>query len=198
MRCNTCFDIGILQFEIIFLLQIVSLKHIIMTIKNTYSNIEVVFTENKKTVENFFYLRVKDRMEAEDLTQDLFIKLLDYDKLLRPETVKSFIFTIARNMVIDYYRHFYRRQDAEEYLLKQERNTSYEIEQKIIVRDIENYESKRLSLFPSQRKMIYSLNRYKEYSVNEIAQEMSISKRTVENHLRLGRKEMREYLLKTL
>ena len=83
-------------------------------------------------------------------------------------------------------------------MIQQEKNVCYEMEQKIIARNIESFEQNKLKLFPPQRRKIYYLNRYKEYSVNEISEEMSISKRTVENHLRIGRKEMREYLRKTL
>lgn len=53
----------------------------------------------------FFFVqkRVRNRADAEDLTQDVLYKLVssDNDKL---QNVKSWMYTIAQNTVIDYYR----------------------------------------------------------------------------------------------
>lgn len=38
------------------------------------------------------------------------------------------------------------------------------------------------------------MSRYEEKSVGDIADELSLSLRTVENHLRMGRRDVREYI----
>ncbi len=38
------------------------------------------------------------------------------------------------------------------------------------------------------------MSRYEEKSVEDIASELSLSFRTVENHLRLGRRDVRQYM----
>ena len=55
-------------------------------------------------------------------------------------------------------------------------------------------EKNKLQSFPSQRKTIYIMNRFYEKSTGEIAEELNLSKRTVENHLMIGRKVMRNYI----
>ena len=52
--------------------------------------------------------KVNCREEAEDLSQDVFLRLMEYKQMLRPDTVKFFIYTISRNLVNDYLRRFYK------------------------------------------------------------------------------------------
>ena len=49
--------------------------------------------------------------DAKDLAQDVFLRLMDYKQMLRPETIKYFIFSICRNLVIDYLRRHYKMQE---------------------------------------------------------------------------------------
>ena len=42
----------------------------------------------------YIYYKIGNKEEAEDLTQDVFLKLMDYQQMLRVDTIKFFIFTI--------------------------------------------------------------------------------------------------------
>lgn len=55
-----------------------------------------------------------------------------------------------------------------------------------------------MTLMPVQRKKIYYLNRFEGKNSEEISQELGLSVRTVENHLYISRKEMREYIRKCI
>ncbi|MFN3405378.1 MAG: RNA polymerase sigma factor SigZ [Cytophagaceae bacterium] len=58
-----------------------------------------------KLLYNFIVKRVKDKSDAEDILQEVFIKIATkIDSLDEDEKLKSWIFTIARNTIIDYYR----------------------------------------------------------------------------------------------
>ena len=55
-------------------------------------------------------------------------------------------------------------------------------------------EKHRLSLLPPQRRIIYTMSRFESKSISDISEELNLSHRTVENHLRIGRHEMREFI----
>ena len=55
----------------------------------------------------YIYNKVNNKEEAEDLSQDVFVRLMDYKRMLHPDTVKFFIYTISRNLVNDYLRRYY-------------------------------------------------------------------------------------------
>ena len=78
------------------------------TTANTSDNIITrSYEEYYQVILTYITYRITHRYEAEDLTQDVFVRLLDYKQMLRPDTVKYFLFTIARNIVIDYIRRYY-------------------------------------------------------------------------------------------
>ena len=78
--------------------------------------IEDSYTNYHHSVYLYIYYRIAHKEEAEDLAQDVYVRLMDYDRMLCAETIKYFIFTIARNLVTDYLRRYYKRQEVTSYL----------------------------------------------------------------------------------
>ncbi len=151
------------------------------------------YEEYYQVILTYITYRITHRYEAEDLTQDVFVRLLDYKQMLRPDTVKYFLFTIARNIVIDYIRRYYKKQEINSYIYDTMSTSTNETEEKIIGDDLMTMERTRLAAMPEQRRLIYTLNRFENKTSPEIANELNLSCRTVENHLFLGRREMREF-----
>lgn len=144
----------------------------------------------------FLYIcyKINSKEEAEDLSQDVFLRLMDYKQMLRRDTVKFFLFTIARNLVTDYLRRYYRRQEISSYLYDIAEQISNETESQIITNDLRMHEEHKLRLLPQQRRKIYEMTRFEDKSVTDISLELNLSRRTVENHLHIGRKEVRKYM----
>ena len=149
------------------------------------------YEEYHQVILNYITYRIAHRYEAEDLTQDVFVRLMDYKQMLRPDTVKYFLFTIARNLVTDYIRRYYKKQEIDSYLYDFTVTSSNDTEEKIIADDLMAMERTRLAA--EQRRLIYTLNRFEDKSSPEIASELELSCRTVENHLFLGRRDMRDF-----
>lgn len=144
----------------------------------------------------FLYIsyRINDREEAEDLSQDVFLRLMDYKQMLRPDTIKFFIYTIARNLVIDYLRIYYRKREYSVYQYDNAARCTNEVESHAIAADLLSREKGGLKMLPAQRRKVYVMSRFGERTVSEISAELNLSSRTVENHLFAARKEVREYM----
>ena len=169
------------------------------TTANTSDNIITrSYEEYYQVILTYITYRITHRYEAEDLTQDVFVRLLDYKQMLRPDTVKYFLFTIARNIITDYIRRYYKKQEIDSYMYDFAVTSSNETEETIIADDLASVEQRQLALFPKQRRIVYTLSRYEDKSSAEIAEEMQLSRRTVENHLFIGRREMREFFRKCI
>lgn len=156
------------------------------------------YEEYHQVILNYITYRIAHRYEAEDLTQDVFVRLMDYKQMLRPDTVKYFLFTIARNLVTDYIRRYYKKQEIDSYLYDFTVTSSNDTEEKIIADDLASIERRQLTIFPEQRRVVYILSRYEDKTSTEIAEELQLSRRTVENHLFLGRRDMREFFKKCI
>ncbi len=144
----------------------------------------------------FFYIcrRIENRSDAEDLTQDAFLRLLEYRMMIRRDTLKYFIFTIVRNLLNDYLRRYYKRQEIDRYLYDTLPVTTVEPESRMVADELRRLESRRVSALPEQRRKVYIMSRFQDKSAEDIAEELKLSRRTVENHLFISRREVREFI----
>ena len=152
------------------------------------------YEDYRPQVHRYIYSRINDWLEAEDMTQDVYLRLLECRSMLREETIKDFIFTIARNLITDYLRRYYKRQEVTSYIYDTRETVTNETESRILADDLAACERQRMRLLPPQRGKIYRLSRYEDKSVADISAELQLSVSTVENHLRISRKEVRAYM----
>lgn len=138
---------------------------------------------------------INKREDAENLAQDVWVRVLTSDREMQPETGLSYLFTIAGNLCRDYLRRVYRQRGyMEEALFTVQDKASTTPETEMFADELGRMEYRRVQGLPAQRRAIYIMSRYEEKTVDDIAGNMNLSKRTVENHLRLGRRDVREFL----
>lgn len=69
------------------------------------SNLESIYTEFHSKLRNFIAGRVSDPDAAEDILQDVYLKIHSkIDGLRAEDRLESWIYQITRNAIIDYYR----------------------------------------------------------------------------------------------
>ncbi len=78
-----------------------------------------LYEDNLVAIYRFVYSRVGNREEAEDLTSQVFVKALrGLDRGRDPQSIQSWLFQVARTVVADHWRAFYRmRSDSLDDLL---------------------------------------------------------------------------------
>ena len=161
------------------------------------SSVQLISDSNKnyhRSVYLYILYKIRKDEDAKDLSQDVFLRLMDYKQMLRPETIKHFIFSICRNLVIDYLRRHYKMQEITSYFLDQIPTSINDVESQIIANDISTCEQERVLRLPMQRRKIYVMSRFRHKSSAYISACLGLSVRTVENHLFVSRKEIREYI----
>lgn len=76
------------------------------------NSIELLYSRFSNRLKQFIRSRVADEASADDILQDVFIKIHDrIDTLKDKEKLESWVFQIARNTIIDYYRSRKPEQD---------------------------------------------------------------------------------------
>jgi RNA polymerase sigma-70 factor (ECF subfamily) len=72
---------------------------------NSEQRIEQVYKQFSKKLRDFILRRVTDKEETEDLLHDVFLKVhKNIDALKDSEKLESWLYQIARNAIIDFYR----------------------------------------------------------------------------------------------
>ncbi len=138
--------------------------------------------------------KIGDEREAEDMAQDVFLKLICYDVELVWESIRSLLYRISANLVNDYWRRRYVKVEVDRYVMETTAISGNVTEETVVGNELEHQERKCLAKMARKRRMIYERRRFFGETAQEIAESMNLSRRTVENHLFLGYKEMRHYI----
>ena len=164
------------------------------TANNQGQMIANFYTVHHAELVNYATSRLGNREESEDLVQDVFIKMMSFEGIINEATIKSFAFTIAANKIKDHLRRRIFRHKMEE-------NAKYEMElqHSHVERVVEYYDTLRMvndsmaRLSPACAK-VYRMSLFEDMTTGDIAQEMNVSKRTVESQLFTSRKQVRAML----
>lgn len=132
--------------------------------------------------------------EAEDICQDTFLQLLEYDRQLEPESISRLVYTIARNQVVDYLRHHCRTRAAQEYFSLHAPKSVMATDEQVAVNELTHREQQYVSTMPERKAQVYILYIHYGRSIDEVASTMQISPRTVENQIFRARAQFRSIL----
>ena len=157
-------------------------------------SISDAYTQYARSIFLYIYYKVEDEELAHDLVQDTFLRLISYRGKICFHTVKHLLFIIARNLVNDYLRRYYKAQEAAFFLYENADSKICETEPSLYAEELLACEQKAVAQLPAQRRKVYELTRFEENSASDIAVMLNLSQRTVENHLFISRKEVRNYM----
>ncbi len=143
----------------------------------------------------FAYGYLRSAPECEELVQDVFTKIWEKKADLKEElSFKSYLFTIAFNLIR---KHFRTRIYTAEYL-KSRVNVDLDLQttEKIAYEFTLQYIHDLVDRLPEKRREIFVRSRFEGQNIKEIADELKISHKTVENQLTAALKFLRENLRK--
>jgi len=138
---------------------------------------------------------VSSKAIAEDLVSDIFYEFHSQSSYQNIKTsYRSYLYSSTRNRAFDYVRKEMKRQTSLE-------NASFvSISENLQPDSITQYDDfyqdvqKTIDSMPIKRRQIYLMNRFEGKKIQEIADELTISNRTVEAHLYQAFKFLRNAL----
>lgn len=129
------------------------------------------------------YNKTGDREVAEELVQEAFINLYKHKLALDEHTsIKAYLYVILKNKITDYYRLEVMHQRYAEYVVN---HTSAEPMSPLVyveTRELEKILKEAIANLPPKCQEVFRLSREQYLSDKEIAAEMAISVKTVEQH----------------
>ena len=146
---------------------------------------------------SFIAVRTVDAIEAEDIVQDIFLRLLRGQHLITPQTLPSLLHTMARHAVCDYYRRRHVHEEYEHYIQTSDfscQTSDDSVESVFSAQQLMERMERSLARLPKACCEIYRLHIYDGMKVSDIAQELSLPYKQVENRLGQARKAVRQQL----
>ena len=140
---------------------------------------------------------IDDRETREDIVQEVFFRLWDKRKQITvTSSAQNYLLTSVRNLCLNYLRRQEVQQPFEESLFDQPDDE--EGDRLIQLRELEEQLAQALAQLPSEYRLAFELNRMEGKSLEEVAQRMGVSTRTVERYrdkaIALLQTELKEYL----
>ena len=167
--------------------------------QGSHNAFDSIYQMYSKKLYAYSFQFTKSQEEAEDIVQDVFVKLwVNRMNIRQEETLHSLLFIMAKHLLINAYRSKLNSKVYEEYIVYLDKcsvdETSFRLEYDEFVKQLHK-EIKKLSA--TQQKVI-TLSRIKQLSNKEVAEKLSLSEQTVKNQLSVGLKALRLKLDKLL
>lgn len=160
---------------------------------------EMIFKEYYQTLCRYANSFLNDREEAEEVVQASFLTIWEKRSTLFITTsLKAYLYQAIRNRCLNVIKHEKVKQQhakheavmtVSHYEATSNTVLSNELEQKIYL---------AMQALPEQCRLVFKLSRFEELKYQEIADQLNISVKTVENQigkaLKIMREQLREYL----
>lgn len=154
------------------------------------------YTAHREELKAFVASRLPSPDEADDIVQNVFLRLLQSDRVIMPVTLPCLVYTVARNLVLDRWRH---RKAVEEYEYVVSRTdwlprTSEDTESVYSTREIQEMLERGIARLSDRQTKVYRLNMYEGMPVREISLHLGMKYKSVEKQLGAARRQVREYM----
>ena len=160
---------------------------------------EKIFKNYYETLCNYANSFINDLDEAEEIVQTIFITCWEKRSQIDIHTsVKSYLYQAVHNQCLNKIKHDRVKQTHFEYITYQNNIESSDGCQNMIGKELDEMINISINSLPPQCRTVFMLSRFENYSYAEIAKELNLSVKTIENHmgkaLRIMRMQLADYL----
>ncbi|GAF02000.1 RNA polymerase sigma-70 factor [Saccharicrinis fermentans] len=171
---------------------------------NLENIIDGLARDNEKSLRelfNYYYPRlynfsksfIKIEDSIDDILQDVFIKIWQNRKhITRTDTFNAYIFTITKNLLLNELRRCLNHKHLKDELYELSTAHEYSFLETTTYADLELLVNEVVDELPDRQKQIFIMSRSKGMSNKEIAKKLNISTKTVEYHITLSIKYLKQ------
>ena len=145
-----------------------------------------------KELKNFIQRKVKDEQVANDILQDVFLKIIhNEDKIARAKSVQHYIYGIARNVTMDHFRKTGKTTDIEK-----KYDLSAQIETDSLNATIADCCVRPfIDQLPEIYKQALIKTEFENVSQKQLAEELNISYSNAKSRVQRGKVKLKELIL---
>lgn len=157
-------------------------------------DLRCAYDEYFEALRNFLYYKSGDIALAEDLVQEVFIKIWEKRSEIRKDSLKSLLFTIGNNLLLNHFNHakIVRTHENEAKIgeRKEHKTPQFQLEEK----EFEDRLNSILEEMPPASREVFLMNRIDKVKYDEIALRLGISVKAVEKRMSKALAILRETL----
>ncbi|MGV3764458.1 sigma-70 family RNA polymerase sigma factor [Parapedobacter sp.] len=150
---------------------------------NTKAFEDLYFAYSKRLYGNILKM-VKSTVVAEEILQDVFQRIWERrESIDADKSFKSFLFTIAKHLVCDFFYRQTRERDMEAYLIGTSSELYQHIDEELAYKECETILSAAIDRLPLQRRKVYTLCKIEGRSYEEVGKILGISTSAISDHI---------------
>ncbi|WP_324759103.1 RNA polymerase sigma-70 factor [Sphingobacterium thalpophilum] len=131
-----------------------------------------------------------DEQAAEDIVQDTFVRLWEKWETMTHDNIKGWLFTTSYHLVLKGLKQSQSRENIEQLTFREP--LAEEADQPLMTKQLQLQVDACVDSLPEQCRKVYVMRRHDELSIKHIALELGISTKTVEGHVTIALKRIRQ------
>lgn len=144
---------------------------------------------------SFAYGYLKSRFESEEIVQEAFIIIWRKRKDLNPDlSFKSYLFKITYHLIIEAFNKISKKEEYKHLLLEQSFSVSNNFDERLDYQMLLDKVYAIIEQLPYRQREVFIMKKKDGISIKEIARQLKISPKTVENHITEASKKIKEKL----
>jgi RNA polymerase sigma-70 factor, ECF subfamily len=156
---------------------------------------EIVFKNLYPVLCRYALTLVSDKAIAEDIVQEQFANLWEYDNRKKIHSIEAYLFKAIKNKSINYLRSYSTRNVKRLDTLVEDTFNSTTGDQ-LEFQELVGLIDEAIKLLPEKCSAIFFMKRFEGLSIKEIAEKLSISEKTVENQITIAIHKIAAHLKK--
>jgi RNA polymerase sigma-70 factor, ECF subfamily len=175
-------------------------NQVLETIKSGNENAyEMIFKSYYQPLCRYACTFLHDKEESEEVVQSVFISLWEKRSVLEIQTsFKAYLYRMVRNSCLNVIKHEKVKKHHVAHELAVAEVSYNSVSEKVFANELSLKITEAMKALPEQCRLVFQLSRFEELKYQEIADQLNISIKTVENHmgkaLKIMREQLKEYL----
>lgn len=170
---------------------------------NEHAALELLFKQYYKPLVRFAREIVKSKDQAEDMVQEVFVKIWEKRNQMTPQMqFKSYLYVAVKNHCLNQLKLNERKHWMEDDMEDDVRLSIPDASEQVDAKQLQSKIEAAINALPPKCGLIFKMSRFEEKSYKEIAEALELSIKTVENQmgkaLALLRQSVGSYIGKTI
>jgi RNA polymerase sigma-70 factor (ECF subfamily) len=143
----------------------------------------------------FAFRYMKNAEDTEEIVQEVFTRIWENRRNINTElSFSGYLLTTTKNTIFNNHRKKVNHQSYCSYIINYLQKNVQNVEDEIIYNDLMDLLHRTIAELPPKRQEIFKLSRFQGLPYKEISERLSISEKTIETHMRLALRDIKNVI----